>query len=46
MPPRLLDAALQLSLDTGGCLKFDLKAFDNPLHLALTGIANQHRPGR
>lgn len=41
MHPKLLDAAVQYSLDTGGCIKFDLKAFDDVLHLALTGISNQ-----
>ena len=41
MHPKLLDAAVHYSLDTGGCLKFDLKAFDEALHIALTGISNQ-----
>jgi pyruvate formate lyase activating enzyme len=41
MHPKLLDAALQCSLDTGGCVKFDLKAFDEGLHTALTGISNR-----
>lgn len=41
MHPRLLDAAVQYSLDTGGCVKFDLKAFDEGLHIALTGISNR-----
>lgn len=41
MHPKLLDAAVQYSLDTGGCIKFDLKAFDESLHLALTGISNR-----
>jgi pyruvate formate lyase activating enzyme len=41
MHPKLLDAALQYSLDTGGCVKFDLKAFDEELHTALTGISNR-----
>jgi pyruvate formate lyase activating enzyme len=39
--PRLLDEAVQLSLDTGGTVKFDLKAYDEGLHLALTGADNQ-----
>jgi pyruvate formate lyase activating enzyme len=38
--PRLMDRALDLSLSTGGCLKFDLKAYDDGLHRALTGIGN------
>jgi len=41
MHPRLLDAAVEYSLDTGGCIKFDLKAYDEGLHIALTGISNQ-----
>jgi pyruvate formate lyase activating enzyme len=41
MHPRLLDQALDLSLRTGGCFKFDLKAFDEHLHLALTGTPNR-----
>ena len=39
--PRLLDQALQLSIETGGCVKFDLKAYDETLHLALTGCSNR-----
>jgi pyruvate formate lyase activating enzyme len=38
--PHLLDRALDLSLATGGCLKFDLKAYDERLHQALTGASN------
>jgi pyruvate formate lyase activating enzyme len=41
MHPRLLDQALQLSLDTGGCIKVDLKAWDDTLHRALTGVSNR-----
>jgi pyruvate formate lyase activating enzyme len=33
--------AVQLSLETGGTVKFDLKAFDEGLHLALTGAGNR-----
>jgi pyruvate formate lyase activating enzyme len=39
--PKLMDRAVQLSLETGGTVKFDLKAFDEGLHLALTGAGNQ-----
>jgi pyruvate formate lyase activating enzyme len=39
--PRLMDRALDLSLDTGGCVKFDLKAHDGNLHRALTGASNR-----
>lgn len=39
--PRLMDRALALSLETGGCVKFDLKAYDDNLHRALTGASNR-----
>jgi pyruvate formate lyase activating enzyme len=39
--PKLLDRAVQLSLETSGCMKFDLKAYDEALHIALTGGSNQ-----
>jgi pyruvate formate lyase activating enzyme len=38
--PRLLDRAVDLSLASGGCVKFDLKAWDDSLHRALTGVSN------
>ncbi|MBN1975804.1 MAG: radical SAM protein [Anaerolineae bacterium] len=38
--PRLMDRALDLSLATSGCVKFDLKAYDDALHRALTGATN------
>ncbi len=38
--PRLLDLALDLALESGGCIKFDLKAWDEGLHRALTGVSN------
>jgi pyruvate formate lyase activating enzyme len=38
--PGLMDRALDLSLSTGGCVKFDLKAYDDNLHRALTGASN------
>lgn len=41
MHPRLLDRAVDLALETGGCIKFDLKAFDERLHRALTGVSNE-----
>ncbi|HID87400.1 MAG TPA: radical SAM protein [Anaerolineae bacterium] len=41
MAPRILDQAVRLSLETGGCIKFDLKAYDETLHLALTGVTNR-----
>ncbi|MDZ7374935.1 MAG: radical SAM protein [candidate division KSB1 bacterium] len=36
-----LRAAFSLSLETGGCIKFDLKAYSEPVHVALTGVSNQ-----
>ena len=39
--PRLMDQALNLSLTTGGCVKFDLKAYNEDLHRALTGVSNR-----
>jgi pyruvate formate lyase activating enzyme len=39
--PKLLDLAVQLSLETGGCIKFDLKAYDETLHAVLTGGSNR-----
>jgi pyruvate formate lyase activating enzyme len=39
--PKLLDRAVELSLKTDGCIKFDLKAFGEPLHIALTGWSNR-----
>jgi pyruvate formate lyase activating enzyme len=40
MHPRFLKRAMELSLETGGCVKFDLKAHDEALHIALTGSTN------
>ncbi|MCL0046585.1 radical SAM protein [Dehalococcoidales bacterium] len=40
MHPALLEQMLQLSLNSGGCIKFDLKAWSEPLHLALCGVSN------
>jgi pyruvate formate lyase activating enzyme len=39
--PGLLQQAVRLALDTGGIVKFDLKAWDRTLHRALTGVDNQ-----
>jgi pyruvate formate lyase activating enzyme len=41
MHPRLLDAAVRYAFRSGGCIKFDLKAFDDGVHLALTGVSNR-----
>jgi pyruvate formate lyase activating enzyme len=36
-----LERMMELSLVSGGCVKFDLKAWDETLHIALTGITNK-----
>jgi len=36
----LLQEMLELSLCSGGCIKFDLKAWNDDLHRALTGASN------
>lgn len=41
MGPELLDEMLNLSLESGGCVKFDLKAMGENLHLALCGVSNR-----
>ena len=37
----LVDKAGELALKSGGIIKFDLKAFDERLHIALTGVSNK-----
>lgn len=39
--PGILDEMVALSLQTGGCVKFDLKAYTEHLHKALCGVDNQ-----
>lgn len=39
--PRLMERAVELSLRSNGTVKFDIKAFDETLHLALTGTSNR-----
>lgn len=41
MAPALADEMIALSLTSGGCVKFDLKAWDEGLHTALTGVSNR-----
>jgi pyruvate formate lyase activating enzyme len=41
MHPKLAMAAARHSQRTGGCIKFDLKAFDDTVHRALTGVDNR-----
>jgi len=37
----LLKRMAQLSLESGGCIKFDLKAWDDGIHHALCGVSNE-----
>ena len=41
MHERLLERMLDLSIASGGCVKFDLKAWDDTLHRVLTGVTNK-----
>jgi pyruvate formate lyase activating enzyme len=41
MHPASLKQAAKLSLDSGGCIKFDLKAWNEKLHIALCGVSNK-----
>ena len=41
MNPKLLDKAAELSLVSGGCVKFDLKAWNEEVHYALCGVSNR-----
>jgi len=41
MHPVLAEQMVELSLQSGGCIKFDLKAWDENLHRALTGSSNK-----
>lgn len=41
MNPGLLDEMVELLLESGGCIKFDLKAMNKNLHFALCGADNQ-----
>ncbi|MGQ9463328.1 MAG: radical SAM protein [Candidatus Fervidibacter sp.] len=42
MHPKLLDKIVEIALVSGGCVKFDLKAWNESVHIALTGTSN-HR---
>ncbi len=37
----LLKRMAELSMDSGGCIKFDLKAYSEDLNTALTGVTNK-----
>ncbi|MFQ6036602.1 MAG: radical SAM protein [Sedimentisphaerales bacterium] len=40
MSPQLLDEMINLSIESGGCVKFDLKAMGTNIHRALCGVDN------
>ena len=40
MHPALLRQAAELSFNSGGCIKFDLKTWSQKLHIALCGVSN------
>jgi pyruvate formate lyase activating enzyme len=41
MNPTLLRDMISLSLSSGGCIKFDIKAWSESLHIALCGVSNK-----
>jgi len=41
MHPALAKKMMEISLKTGGCVKFDLKAMDERLNIALCGVSNK-----
>ncbi|MCX7919552.1 MAG: radical SAM protein [bacterium] len=41
MNPELLGEMLELSLESGGCIKFDLKAWTESVHIGLCGTSNK-----
>ncbi len=41
MDPGLLDGIMDIAVASGGCVKFDLKAWNDDLHRALTGATNR-----
>ncbi len=41
MNPHLLEEMMELSITSGGCLKFDIKAWNDSLHQALCGVSNK-----
>lgn len=41
MHPAVLDKMVEIALESGGNIKFDLKAWDENLHMVLTGVSNR-----
>ncbi len=40
LSPSMLEEMMSLSVESGGCVKFDLKAMDKNIHYALCGVDN------
>ncbi|MGQ9629178.1 MAG: radical SAM protein [bacterium] len=45
MNPAYLNEMAELSLASGGCIKFDIKAWRDEVHIALTGVTNERTLG-
>lgn len=41
MSSQFLDEMVRISLESGGCIKFDLKAWNESLNIALCGVSNR-----
>ncbi|WP_234697324.1 radical SAM protein [Candidatus Kryptonium thompsonii] len=41
MNKKFLEVAVKLSLESGGCIKFDIKAYNENLNIALCGVSNR-----
>jgi pyruvate formate lyase activating enzyme len=41
MNEKLLDEAADISFGSGGCVKFDIKAWSEEIHIALCGVSNR-----
>lgn len=41
MNPNLIKPVAEIALESGGCIKFDLKSFSEELNLALCGVSNK-----
>ncbi len=42
MNSKILEEMFYVSVESGGIIKFDLKAFDERIHIALTGVSNKN----
>jgi pyruvate formate lyase activating enzyme len=41
MNPSLCEEMAEIAFESGGCIKFDLKAWSESLHVALCGVSNK-----